>query len=165
MTDRTATRLGVQQRDLAMEWRIQNRKDFYSGLIFIFFGILCAAVAGTYPLGEARRMGPGYFPSILGSILALLGLVISGRSLRGRRETIKAWAFRPVVLVLAAIAAFALLVDSLGLVLAALALVVISCLGSGEFRLREVTVLFLTLAILGIGLFVYGLELPFKVWP
>jgi hypothetical protein len=144
---------------------IRNSKDFYSGLIFILFGLFVVVVARSYPMGTALRMGPGYFPTLLGAILALLGLVIAVRGLWISGEVLKRGAFRPLLLVLGAVLAFAFLIESLGLVLATLVLVVTSSLAGEEFRLHEVAVLCLALTALAVGLFVYGLGLPFKVWP
>jgi len=141
-----------------MKIEIRSRKDFGTGLIFVFFGAGAMFMSRHYPMGTVMRMGPAYFPSILGGLLALLGLAIALRGLYVRGEAPTPLALRPVV-------AFALLVQSLGLVLAVFALVVISCLGGLDFRLREVAILYLVLAALALGLFVYGLGLPFKLWP
>lgn len=148
-----------------MKIKIRYRRDFYSGLIFIFFGALAVLIARYYPMGTAVRMGPGYFPTILGGALALLGLIVSARSLWLSGEAIKLLALRPLVFVLGATLAFAYLIEPLGLVLATLALVIISSLGGWGFRLREVALLSLVLAVLAVGLFVYGLGLPFNMWP
>ena len=144
---------------------IRNRKDFYSGLIFIFFGFLAVVVARNYPMGSALRMGPGYFPIILGSALAVLGFMIAARSLWLSRESIEALALRPLLFVLGALVAFALLIQPLGLVTATVALVVIGSLARGEIRLGEVGALSLVLAAIAVSLFVYGLGLPLSVWP
>lgn len=148
-----------------MKIKIQNSRDFYAGLVFISFGVLAVAGSRNYPLGTAARMGPGYFPYLIGWILTLLGLVIGVRALWLSGEPIKKWAWRPLLMVLGSVFAFAFLVNTLGLVLAILALVVISCLGGGEFRTLEVGILFLLLAALSVGLFVWGLGLPFALWP
>jgi len=116
-------------------------------------------------MGTAVRMGPGFFPTLLGGLLALLGLMVAAKDLWVNGEPVRGWAFRPLVLVFGAVLAFAFLVQSLGLVLATLALVVIRSLGGWEFRLREVAVLCLLSAALAVGVFAYGLGLPFKVWP
>jgi len=122
-------------------------------------------VARNYSMGNAVRMGPGYFPSILGGVLALLGLAVTVRSfwLEGERASRIVW--RPLLLVIGAVLAFSLLVEPLGLVLATLALIFMSCLGGWDFRMVEVTLLFIFLAALAAGVFVYCLGLPFKVWP
>lgn len=116
-------------------------------------------------MGTADHMGPGYLPNVLGVILILLGLIISGRSLSLSGETMEPIALRPLLLVTLALLAFTFFVQPFGLVLATLSLVVISSLGSSEFRLREVVLLYLVLAVLAVGLFVYLLKIPFRVWP
>ncbi len=149
-----------------MKIEIRKKKDFYAGLVFFLFGGLAVAVARGYPMGTTARMGPGYFPTVLGGILVLLGLVISARSLLGTRgDSVKGWALRPLFFILIGVLAFAFLVDRLGLVLAILVLILLSCLGGEEFRLREAALLFLVLAALSVSIFFYGLQLPFKVWP
>lgn len=110
-------------------------------------------------------MGPGYFPTILGGLLILLGLIIAFRSLLLTGEGIKKVELRPLVMVLVSVVAFAFLIQPLGLILATLALVILSCLGGWEFRFREMVLLYLMLAALAACLFVYGVGLPIKVWP
>jgi len=72
---------------------------------------------------------------------------------------------RPLVLILGAVLAFAIFVEPFGLVLAILGLVVISSLAEAKFRLWKVILLCLMLASMGVGVFVYALRLPFRVWP
>ena len=148
-----------------MKIKIRNSKDFYAGLIFVFFGALSLLVARSYPMGTALRMGPGYLPTVLGSLLVLLGLIVTARALWLSGEAIKPLALRPLVFVLGATLAFALLIQSFGLIFATLALVIMSSVGGWEFRLREVAVLALVVTALAVALFVYGLGLPFNVWP
>lgn len=145
--------------------KIRSRKDFYAGLIFLFFGLFTLAINRSYPMGTATRMGPGFFPFLLGIIVALLGFLIATCSLMGKVEGVHPLAMRPLVLVLGAVIVFAILVQPLGLVLGILVLVVISSLGGPEFHLRDVVILYFVLAAMAVGVFVYGLGLPFKVWP
>lgn len=148
-----------------MKIKIRNSQDFYSGLFFVLFGLLAVVIARAYPMGTTVRMGPGYFPTLLGGALVLLGLIVAGRALWTRGDRIGYLALRPLLFVLGANLAFALMVRSLGLVLATFALVVTSCLGGWEFRLREVIALAFVLTGVAVALFVYGLGLPFNVWP
>lgn len=148
-----------------MKIKIRSSKDFYSGLLFIFFGLLAVVVARVYPMGSAIRMGSGYFPTLLGGLLTLLGLIIAARALWASGERVGPLALRPLVFGLGATVAFALMVRSLGLVLATFVLVVISSLGGWEFRLREVTILAFVLTGVAVALFVYSLGLPLSVWP
>lgn len=95
----------------------------------------------------------------------MLGVIIAARALRLSGETMKLFSLRGPVFVFIAVLIFALSVDSLGLVLAILALVFMSAFGGWEFRIREVCILYLVLAATAASLFVYGLEVPFKLWP
>jgi hypothetical protein len=148
-----------------MQLRVRNWKDLYSGLIFLVCGALFTIVARNYPMGTALRMGPSYFPTILGSLLALLGVVIALRSLVVTGEPISPIRFRPLLLILAAVLLYGFLLDRLGLVIATVALIFVSALGGHEFRLREVLILTAILVALSVGAFVYGLGLPFPLWP
>jgi len=60
--------------------KITNGKDFWAGLMFIAFGVAFMAVAQDYAMGTAVRMGPAYFPTVLGGMLAVLGAAILFRA-------------------------------------------------------------------------------------
>ncbi len=64
--------------------KIKNAKDFWAGVLFIGFGLAFVLIARNYQMGSAVRMGPAYFPTILGGLLAVLGLVIFLRSFVSR---------------------------------------------------------------------------------
>jgi hypothetical protein len=63
--------------------KIPRPKDFYAGLLFVAFGVFAIIIARDYPLGTAARMGPGYFPRLLGMLLIVLGVALSLTALRG----------------------------------------------------------------------------------
>jgi hypothetical protein len=145
--------------------RIRSPRDFFAGVIFLLFG-LCAVLMGRdYPMGTARQMGAGYFPVVLGALLVLFGSVISVRSLVAAGEKLEDIGLRPLLLVLLAIGAFAVSVDSMGIVAATILMTVIGAAASPESRWREVVVLTLALLGLSVGAFAYGLGLPFKLLP
>ena len=148
-----------------MALQIRNPKDFYAGLIFIVVGVAALLIGRDYSLGTTTRMGPGYFPALLGGLLTLLGLIISLRSLLSDGPAVGQIGFRPLVLILASMLAFAGLLEPAGLVIATAALIAIGCLGSVESRARDVIVLGIALIAVALGLFVYGLGLPMKIWP
>ena len=140
-------------------------RDGLAGLVFVGLGLFALAVASDYPLGTARNMGPGYFPIMLGGVLVLLGLAIAGKALLRASEPIGAWALRPLVMVSAAVVAFALLVRPLGLAVATTVLVAVGSLGARDFSLLRVVVLSVALVALSGAIFIRALGLPFSLWP
>lgn len=75
--------------------------DALAGALFLLAGLAVFAIAGEYPMGDAARMGPGYFPRLLGGLLTMLGLVVMATSLRGsasraERLLLLAWLAVPV---------------------------------------------------------------------
>lgn len=148
-----------------MRLKVRTGKDFYAGLVFILIAAFFIILARGYPMGTPRRMGPGMFPIVLGCILVLLGLILVFKDISLGSEALKIGSLRPLVFVLAAVVAFGCLIQPLGLVLATLGLIVLSCLGGWKFRIHEVLIIFVGLALISAVIFVYILGLPFKVWP
>jgi hypothetical protein len=144
---------------------ICNKKDFLSGFIYILFGLGTLILARNYRMGTASRMGPGYFPVCLGVALTIIGIFLAIRALLKGGEEIRNWGIQPLFLITAAIFAFSFLIESFGFLLATLALIMISSLAAHRFQLYKVAFLYLFLAVLGYAIFVFGLNLPFKVWP
>jgi len=155
---------------------VKNQKDFFGGLLFTVVGGGFAYGASTYQVGDAARMGPGYFPLMLGIILALMGVVVVFQSLiKGHPDgdPIGKWAFKPLSLVLGANITFgALLVGvpaiglpGFGLVIAIFALVIIASFAGDAFNLKEVLVLAAILSVGSYLAFVKLLALQFPVWP
>ena len=145
--------------------KLRGPRDVYGGLIFVVFGVAAAAIARDYPMGSAMRMGPGYFPFLLGCLLALLGLAIIMRGLLRTGLPLDATFWRPISLVLVAIGAFAATVEALGLAIATALLVGIGAAASPESRPVETAWLVAGLVAFALGVFVYALKLPFQVWP
>jgi len=146
--------------------RVKNPKDFWAGLMFIAFGLFFAVWAMVnYQMGSAVRMGPAYFPAVLGGLLAVLGAAIFAGAFAFAGPKVPTIYFRPLLLILAACVVYGYLVKPAGLVVASGALVFLSALGGHEFKWKEVTLLYLFLAVFSVMVFVKGLSLPFPLWP
>jgi hypothetical protein len=145
--------------------KIPRPKDFYAGLLFVAFGVFAIIIARNYPLGTAARMGPGYFPRLLGILLIVLGVALSLIALRGRGTPLPGWKWRPVSIVLLSVVAFGLVLTHVGLVLSTIGLIVVASTASREFRLRESLLSGALLAALSVGVFVIGLKLQLPIWP
>ena len=145
--------------------KIGSQKDFWAGLMFIAFGILAVVVARDYPMGTAVRMGPGYFPTYLGAMMVVIGAIATGRAYRKDGAGIGRWGWRPLLWLSAAFAAFGLLIEGAGFVLALLALIIASSLAGRDTRPLELVVLIAVLITGSVALFIYGLELPYRLFP
>jgi hypothetical protein len=150
-----------------MHVRIRHPKDFWSGLMFLVIGLAFAGFAQQYALGSAQRMGPGYFPTVLGGLLAILGLVIAIRGVtqHGPDGSIERFHLGPLAIILGAVALFGFLLRPAGLVAALVVLIGVSAYASHEFRMREVIPLALFLVLLVLAVFIWGLGMVIPVWP
>jgi hypothetical protein len=156
--------------------KIKSQKDFFSGLMFLAVGVAFAWGATTYNVGEGARMGPGYFPLMLGIVLAILGLAIIFESLVVETEDgekIGSIAWKPLGFIIGANVAFGILlgglpklgIPAMGLIAAIYALVFIASLAGDKFRPKEVGILATILAVFSWVAFVWLLKLQFPVWP
>lgn len=158
--------------------KIKSQKDFFAGLMFVSVGLAFAIGASGYTVGSGARMGPGYFPLILGILLAVLGAAITFYATVAGNGTedgdkIGKWAWKQLFFILAANFAFGILlvglpsfgIPAMGLIIAIYALVFIASLAGSEFRAKSVFVLATVLAIGSYVAFVWALKLQFPVWP
>ncbi len=145
---------------------LRGSKDFLAGLLFLVIGVAAMVVAREYPFGTAMRMGSGYFPTVLGGVLALFGLFLTIRGIRSReREGAVAWGWWPLACIAASMLLFGFLMTRLGLVPALVALFFTAALGGREFRFGEVLALTAVMTAFAVGVFVYVLKLPFALFP
>jgi Tripartite tricarboxylate transporter TctB family len=147
--------------------RIKNFKDFYTGLLFMLFGAAFTWGAVRYSMGNAAKMGPGYFPFILGGLLTVLGVIVFTRSLVSASDdsSVGRIFIKPALLMFGSIAAFALLLRTAGLVVSIFAIILISSLASDESRFKETLISAVVLCLASLAMFVYGLNLRIPVWP
>ena len=164
-----------------MKIRIKSQQDWWAALMFIasglFFIVFSAGtpefidrIVGTkliagYQMGSSVRMGPAYFPAVLGGLLACLGLFVLLDSVVEEGPPVAKFHFRPLLFIAASSLAFAYLLKPLGLVLASAALIFISAYGGHEFKWKEVAIMTVILVIFSVLVFVKGLVLPFPVCP
>jgi len=155
---------------------IKSQKDFFSGLLFVGVGVAFAWGATTYNVGEGARMGPGYFPLMLGIVLALIGAVVLFTSLVVETENgdkIGKWAWRPLFFIILANLAFGVLLAGLpsihlpgmGLIAAIFGLTIIASMADGHFHTRDILILSAVLAIGSYLAFIVLLKLQIPVWP
>jgi predicted outer membrane lipoprotein len=156
--------------------KIKSQRDFFSGLMFMAVGFAFAWGATTYTIGEGARMGPGYFPLVLGLLLAALGAFIVFEAVVVETEDgepIGKWAWKPLGFIIGANLLFGVLLGGLpsiglpamGMIVAIYGLTFVAALAGEEFNTKEVVILATILAIGSYLAFIVLLKLQFQVWP
>lgn len=140
---------------------IRNPRDFWAGAIYLALAVTVLWIGRGYTLGSSARMGPGYFPAVLGLLLALFGIVAVARSFVRAGDPITAFAWRPLLLVLGSVVLFGFLVNGLGALIALPVMIVVAAMASRYSRLDATS----AAALVGIVafcvlVFVKGLGLP-----
>ena len=141
----------------------RNPKDFWTGLIYIFFGSSAMLIAREYSMGTAVKMGPAYFPTILGGLLVAIGAIAVIRSFIVPGAAIGAFAFKGLVLVIVSVLVFGLIVRGAGLVVALPVLIVISASASVRFRWVPTLTMAAGLTVFCVLVFLKGLGIPLPI--
>lgn len=156
--------------------RIKSQRDFFSGLMFVVVGVAFAWGATTYNVGTGARMGPGYFPLLLGILLAIIGAAIMLTALTVETvdgNPVGKWAWKQIFFIIAANLLFGVLlaglpslgIPAMGLIVAIYGLTFVASLAGSQFHFKEVLVLATVLAAGSYVAFIWGLNLQFPVWP
>jgi len=147
--------------------KIKDQKDFNAGLMFIIIGGIFAIVANSYPMGSAVRMGPAYFPTILGWLTVILGVIVLVGSFVKEGEAPRKTQWRGLLWIIGSVVMFGLLTGPFngGLIPATVACVIMSSYGGWEHRWKEAIIGAIVLAVSTVVIFYYGLGLPFRLWP
>jgi len=142
---------------------ILDNKDVWAGLFLIVVGLTAVVIARNYTFGTALRMGPGFFPTVLGGFLILSGLYILASGLRGSDTLGTSWPLRALIVLPLALVLFGVLIDRAGFIPAMLVLIFGSGLAGTDFRLIEMIVFSVLLTALCAIVFVWALGLPYPL--
>ena len=145
--------------------RIRAPKDFWAGLIFVAIGGGFVLLAQQYRLGDMHRMGPAMFPTLVGALLAALGLIMALRSLARDGAPMSDFHARPIVVSLLAIVLFGIALQWVGLVAAVAVLVLIGANAARDVRQLDNLALAAGMIVFSVAVFVWLLGLPLPLWP
>jgi hypothetical protein len=145
--------------------RIRSPKDFWAGLIFIAIGGGFVVLAQQYRLGDMHRMGPAMFPTLVGALLAALGLIIALRAFALDGAPVPRFDARPIGVSILAIVLFGLALQWLGLVAAIAVLVIVGAYAARDVRIVQTIALAAFLAVFSVAVFVWLLGLTLPLWP
>jgi hypothetical protein len=146
-----------------MQLEFRSNRDFWAGVMMIVTGAAAVIIARDYAFGTALRMGPGYFPSVLGGVLVLFGLYLLAQGLRSNEKIEGGWSLRALIVLPLSLVLFGLLMDHAGFVPALMVLIVGSAAAGSEFKLGEALLLAAGLTAFAVVLFIWGLGLPYPL--
>lgn len=147
--------------------RIRNQKDFAAGVIYIVAGAAFGIGALNYKIGEASRMGPGWFPLAIGILLVVAGIATLAGSFSRKAvaETLRVPHLPTIAWILGAVVLFGLLLKPAGLVASLAVLVMVSSLASHEFSWKGALINSVVLILFSVGVFIKGIDLLIPLWP
>lgn len=144
--------------------RLMKNKDFWAGMMFACFGVAAMFIARDYRFGSATRMGPGFFPTVLGGILVAFGVCLMAIGLRSGEKIQGRVSLRTLGLLTLSLILFGLLMQWAGFIPALVALVFLSAASGRDFRFLEILMLTVVLVAASAALFIWGLELPYPLF-
>lgn len=146
---------------MKFDWR--DNRDFFAGLLYIFTGALGMFIAMDYPFGSALRMGPGYFPRVLGGIMVVFGIAVLLMGVKNNEKIKGFWSIRALIILPISAVIFGVLMEHAGFIPALAVLIPVAAASGKEFRWLEILLLTIGLIVLSVGVFIWGLGLPYPL--
>ena len=146
-----------------MQLELRSNRDFWAGVMLIATGAAAILIGRNYNFGNALRMGPGYFPSVLGGLLMLFGIYLVAAGLRRNEKIEGSWSLRALIVLPLSLVLFGLLMEHAGFVPALMVLIVGSAAAGSEFNLIEALALAVGLTAFAVVLFIWGIGLPYPL--
>lgn len=140
-------------------------KDFWAGALYLALGLATIFLGRDLSMGSAARMGPGYFPTVLGGILAAIGLISLLRGIRRPAEMVERIYIRPILIIIGATFFFAATVRLLGMAVSLPVAMFIAATASKRFRLTPLALAGLVaFTVFCVLVFVRGLGVPLPMF-
>jgi len=145
--------------------RLKSGQDLVTGILFALVGGFGIWIGRDYPMGTPVRLGTGVFPMLLCWGLVGIGAILVVQALLTNGEKLTRWDWRPLIMIGLATIAFSLLIEPAGLVAAMVVSMTLAALGTHETRWLEFAMFSVIMVVVGLGLFIWGLNMPIKVFP
>jgi hypothetical protein len=146
---------------MKFDWR--NNRDFWAGIFYIALGAIGMWMARDYPFGSALRMGPGYFPSVLGGLMIAFGVAVLLMGVKNNEKIKPGFSWRALIVLPIATVVFGVTMEEAGFIPALMLLIPVSAAASKEFNWLEVLLLTVGLTLLSLAVFIWGLGLPYPM--
>jgi putative tricarboxylic transport membrane protein len=145
--------------------RIRNPRDFWGGLVLIALGLFAIWASMDLPGMRGFAFGPGTAPRMFAGLLGALGVAVMLVGLFTEGPGLERYAIRGPLFITVATILFAFMIRQFGLVLASYVSLVVSALGTTEFRWLETLIWAAVLTAFCVVLFPIALNLPLQLWP
>lgn len=145
--------------------RQRSVPDVLAGAVFVLIGGAFVVGSLGHELGTPLRMGPGFFPLMVGAITVALGLAVVVKGLvAGEVLTFGVVPWRAVAAIVLAILFFGFTVRRLGFVPASAGTAFLTTMASSRIRLRTAAAVTAGLTVAATLIFVVGLRVPIPLW-
>lgn len=155
-----------------MRFRV-NRKELWSVLLMLVLAVPTIVGSLNYQVGTLARMGPGYFPLILGCVLAFLALLllfspepveslldeIVEEDTLSLKEQVITW-----VTIVASVIAFIVIGKYGGLIPATFVMCTLAAFADKRNSFMTNIIIGAVLTAMAVGLFRYGLQIQFPLF-
>jgi len=145
--------------------QIRDKQNFLGGLLLVGFGLGALLIARTYKMGTAFRMGSGYFPVLLSSLLIVIGILVAALGVKSGDVKLPKMAWRQLIMISAAVAVFGLILKGAGLLLSTFVMVVVSRLARPGYSWAETLVLGVAISAFCSAIFYFGLKIQMPLLP
>jgi len=146
-----------------MKLELRKNKDFWAGIMLIGIGVAAIFISRDYRFGTALRMGPGFFPTILGGILIAFGVCIMAAGLRSGEKIQGTLSLRALIMLPLSLVLFGVLMELAGFIPALIVLIFVSAASGREFKIVEVLLLTVFMTMASSALFIWGLGMPYPL--
>ena len=152
----------------------ETRREYYAGGLLMLIGAGTAYIGSGYQVGTLTRMGPGFFPTCLGVMMAFMGILVALASVNAKKS-----GAAPVVdlhnampshpdwrgwsCIIGSVVAFIVLAEYAGLLPATFVCVFVACFGDRTATLKDSTLLAGGVSAFALILFSYVLRVQIPV--
>jgi putative tricarboxylic transport membrane protein len=139
------------------------QQDLAGGLFLIFVALFALYHGWKLPMGTLRSMGPGMLPISLAFMVGAGGLALVVLSFTSPGEKMSRWSWRGMFFIVASIAVFAFTVQSMGLIVAGPASMMVAMMASDDIKWVEGIIFSVLMTVLCALMFKTLLGLPIPV--
>jgi hypothetical protein len=144
--------------------KVKSPQDLGAGVLFLLIGLAGVILGSELEFGSARRMGPGFFPTIISGLIMAIGLIVAAKSLTIEGPAIERFQLRPLLMIVVALAVFGFLIKPIGVIPTAILMMVVAAYAQPRVKLVQTLIFAVCMTAFIVLVFVYGLNQPMPLW-